>query len=51
MNSTQTAPEHTEIPNEADWALAGIPDGINATGLLSEDLEEYAGGEYRWLKQ
>lgn len=46
MNVTQTVLEHTEIPNEADWALEGIiPDGINATGLLSEDLEEYAGGE------
>jgi hypothetical protein len=46
MNGTKTALEHTEIVTEADWALAGIiPDGINATGLLSEDLEEYAGGE------
>ncbi|XP_025405122.1 putative uncharacterized protein DDB_G0277255 [Sipha flava] len=45
MNGTKTALEHTEIVTEADWALAGIiPDGINATGLLSEDLEEYAGG-------
>ncbi|CAI6343630.1 unnamed protein product [Macrosiphum euphorbiae] len=44
MNSTQTALEHTEIPNEADWALqADIPDSINATGLLAEDLEEYGG--------
>lgn len=43
MNSTQTALEHTVIPNEADWALADIPNSINATGLLAEDLEEYGG--------
>lgn len=34
---------HTGVANEADWALAGIPDSINATGLLAEDLEEYGG--------
>jgi len=43
MNITQTALEHTEIPNEADWALAEIPNSINATGLLADDLEEYGG--------
>lgn len=43
VNGTQTTPEHTEIPNEADWALPGIPDSINATGLLADDLEEYGG--------
>lgn len=43
MNGTQTAPEHADIPNEADWALAGIPDSINATELLADDLEEYGG--------
>jgi len=49
MNSTQTALEHTEIPNEADWALLGdIPDSINATGLLAEDLEEYGGMCYNY---
>ncbi|XP_025192711.1 uncharacterized protein LOC112592773 [Melanaphis sacchari] len=43
MNSTETALEHTELPEEADWALADIPNSINATGLLAEDLEEYGG--------
>uniref|UniRef100_A0A2S2PN71 Uncharacterized protein n=1 Tax=Schizaphis graminum TaxID=13262 RepID=A0A2S2PN71_SCHGA len=43
MNTTETALEHTEIPVEADWALADIPNSINATGLLAEDLEEYGG--------
>ncbi|XP_015374945.1 PREDICTED: uncharacterized protein LOC107169652 [Diuraphis noxia] len=43
MNITQTALEHTEIPIEADWALAETPNSINATGLLAEDLEEYGG--------
>jgi len=43
MNSTQTALEHTEIPNEADWALGDNPNNINATGFLAEDLEEYGG--------
>jgi len=43
MNITQTALEHTEIPNDADWALPQTPNSINATGLLAEDLEEYGG--------
>jgi len=43
MNSTETALKHTEIPEEADWALVDIPNSINATGLLAEDLEEYGG--------
>lgn len=44
MNGTgPTPPEHAEVPNEADWALAGVPDSINATGLLADDLEEYGG--------
>lgn len=30
--------------DQADWALAAVPDGLNATGLLAEDLEDYAGG-------
>jgi len=46
MNISQTALEHTEIPNEADWALAETPNSINATGLLAEDLEEYGGKWY-----
>ncbi|XP_060838682.1 uncharacterized protein LOC132920364 isoform X2 [Rhopalosiphum padi] len=43
MNTTETALEHTDVPVEADWALADIPNSINATGLLAEDLEEYGG--------
>lgn len=35
--------EHAGIP-ESDWALAGIPDNVNATGLLAEDLEDEYGG-------
>jgi len=50
MNSTQTALEHAEIPNEADWALADIPNSINATGLLAEDLEEYGGKCYNYCR-
>ncbi|XP_050058781.1 uncharacterized protein LOC114128982 [Aphis gossypii] len=43
MNSTETALEHTEISEDADWALVDIANSINATGLLAEDLEEYGG--------
>lgn len=45
-NGSQTAPERAAIPGEVDWALADIPDGVNATGLLADDLEEYAGSEW-----
>lgn len=47
-NGTQsTLEQHTEVPGELepDWVLAGVPDGINATGLLAEDLED--GGKGR----
>jgi len=43
MNSTEKALEHTEISEDADWALVDIANSINATGLLAEDLEEYGG--------
>lgn len=48
-NSTGTqAPDgrvHAAVAaDQADWALAAVPDGLNATGLLAEDLEDYAGG-------
>jgi hypothetical protein len=46
MNTTETALEHTDVPVEADWALADIPNSINATGLLAEDLEEYGGERF-----
>jgi len=43
MNGSAAAFDHTDIPNDADWALAGVTDGVNATGLLAEDLDEYGG--------
>lgn len=49
-NNTGTQPPagrvHAAVAaaDQPDWALAAVPDGLNATGLLAEDLEDYAAG-------